>query len=38
VKRAVRNFFLLLALVFLIVEWIVYVRQMRYRGKFYLGK
>ncbi len=37
VKRAVRNFFLLLALVFLIVEWIVYVRQMRYRGKFYLA-
>ncbi len=31
-----RNLFLLLALVFLIVEWIVYVRQMRYKGKFYL--
>lgn len=36
VKRAVRNLFLLLALVLLVVEWIVYVRQMRYRGKFYL--
>ncbi|MDE7427787.1 MAG: VWA domain-containing protein, partial [Lachnospiraceae bacterium] len=36
VKQAVRNLFLLLALTFLIVEWIVYVRQMRYRGKFYL--
>ena len=35
-KRAVRNLFLLLALALLIVEWIVYVRQMRYRGKFYL--
>ena len=37
VKRAVRNLFLLLALAFLVVEWIVYVRQMRYRGKFYLA-
>ena len=36
VKRAVRNLFLLLVLAFLIIEWIVYVRQMRYRGKFYL--
>ena len=36
VKRTLRNLFLVLALVFLIVEWIVYVRQMRYRGKFYL--
>ncbi len=36
VKRTIRNVFLLLALAFLIVEWILYVRQMRYRGKFYL--
>ncbi len=36
VKQALRNFFLLLALAFLIVEWIIYVRRMRYRGKFYL--
>lgn len=36
VKRTIRNIFLLLALVLLIVEWILYVRQMRYRGKFYL--
>ncbi len=35
-KQAVRNLFLLLALALLAVEWIVYVRQMRYRGKFYL--
>ena len=35
-KRTLRNIFLLLALVFLAAEWIVYVRQMRYRGKFYL--
>lgn len=35
-KRAVRNLFLLLALALLAVEWIVYVRQMRYRGIFYL--
>lgn len=36
VKQAVRNLFLLLALALLIIEWIVYVRQMRYKGKFYL--
>lgn len=36
VKRTIRNIFLLLTLVLLIVEWILYVRQMRYRGKFYL--
>lgn len=36
VKRAVRNLFVLLALAFLIIEWIVYVHQMRYRGRFYL--
>lgn len=36
VKRTARNVFLLLALVLLIIEWIFYVRQMRYRGKFYL--
>lgn len=36
VKQTVRNLFLLLAIVLLVVEWIVYVRQMRYRGRFYL--
>lgn len=36
VKQTVRHLFILLALVFLVIEWIVYVRQMRYRGKFYL--
>lgn len=36
VKQTLRNLFLLLALLLLAVEWIVYVRQMRYRGKFYL--
>ena len=36
VKRTLRNVFLLLVLAFLVAEWIVYVRQMRYRGKFYL--
>lgn len=35
VKQTLRNVFLLLALLLLIAEWIVYVRQMRYRGKFY---
>ena len=37
VKKTLRNLFLILALIFLAVEWIVYVRQMRYRGKFYLA-
>ncbi len=36
VKRALRNIFIVVAFVLLIVEWIIYVRQMRYRGKFYL--
>lgn len=36
VKQTVRHLFILLAFVFLVIEWIVYVRQMRYRGKFYL--
>ena len=36
VKRTLRNVFLVLALALLIVEWIIYVRKMRYRGKFYL--
>ncbi|MCQ2520844.1 MAG: VWA domain-containing protein [Lachnospiraceae bacterium] len=36
VKRALRNIFIIAALVILLVEWIIYVRQMRYRGKFYL--
>jgi len=35
VKRTIRNLFILLAIALLIAEWIVYVRQMRYRGKFY---
>ena len=35
VKRTLRNLFLLLAIVFLLVEWVVYVRQMRYKGFFY---
>ncbi|MCM1262828.1 MAG: VWA domain-containing protein [Butyrivibrio sp.] len=36
VKRTLRNVFLLLAFILLIVEWIIYVRKMRYHGKFYL--
>ena len=36
VKRTLRNLFLVIVLVLLIIEWIVYVRQMRYQGKFYL--
>ncbi len=37
VKQTLRNVFLLLVLALLILEWLVYVRQMRYKGKFYLG-
>ncbi len=36
VKQTLRNIFILLALLLLVVEWILYVRQMRYQGKFYL--
>lgn len=36
VKRTLRNVFLLLALALLVIEWIIYVRKMRYQGKFYL--
>ena len=36
VKQTLRNVFLTLVLILLIAEWIIYVRQMRYRGKFYL--
>lgn len=35
VKQSVRALFLLLALLLLGAEWLVYVRQMRYRGWFY---
>ncbi len=37
VRRTLRNLFLVMVLALLIIEWIVYVRQMRYRGKFYLA-
>ncbi len=36
VRKTLRNVFVVLALVLLVIEWLVYVRQMRYRGKFYL--
>ncbi len=36
VKVRLRNVLLLLALVFMAAEWVLYVRQMRYRGRFYL--
>ena len=35
VRKTLRNFFILLALLLLVVEWLLYVRQMRYRGFFY---
>ncbi len=37
VKQTIRHLFIVLVLVLLVVEWIVYARQMRYRGKFYLA-
>lgn len=36
VKETLRNIFIILACILLVVEWLVYVKQMRYRGKFYL--
>lgn len=36
VKKQLRNVILVLIIILLVLEWIVYVRQMRYRGKFYL--
>ncbi|MDE7044328.1 MAG: hypothetical protein K2O97_04815, partial [Acetatifactor sp.] len=37
VKRQLRNVLLVIILLLMAVEWILYVRQMRYRGKFYLA-
>lgn len=37
VKKQLRNVALAIALVLLAAEWVIYVRQMRYRGKFYLA-
>ncbi len=37
IKKRLRNWVLALILLLLIVEWIVYLRQTRYRGRFYLG-
>lgn len=36
VKQTLRNVFIVLALVLLVAEWIIYVRQLRYKGSFYL--
>ena len=37
VKRTLRTLFLIIVLALLVLEWVVYVRQMRYRGRFYLA-
>lgn len=37
VRKTLRNVFLALAIFLLLVEWILYVRQLRYKGKFYLA-
>lgn len=37
VKKQLRNVLLVIILALLVIEWIVYVRQMRYRGTFYLA-
>ena len=36
-RKSVRSLVIVLILLLLILEWIIYVKQMRYRGKFYLG-
>lgn len=36
VRKRLRNIVLIIVLLLMIVEWICYVRQIRYRGKFYL--
>lgn len=36
VKKRLRNILLVLVLALMAVEWVVYVRQTRYRGRFYL--
>ena len=36
VRRQLRNVVLVIVLILMILEWILYVRQMRYRGSFYL--
>ena len=37
VRKQLRNVLLILILLLMILEWSIYVRQMRYRGKFYLA-
>ena len=36
VKQTLRNVFVVLALGLLLLEWVLYMRQMRYKGRFYL--
>ena len=36
-RKSLRSLVILLVVLLLILEWIVYVKQMRYRGRFYLG-
>lgn len=35
-RKHIRNFLLVLALLVMILEWVLYVKQMRYQGRFYL--
>ncbi len=35
VKQTIRNVFIGIAILVLVLEWFVYVRQMRYKGRFY---
>lgn len=37
VRKQLRNILLGIILILMVVEWILYVRQMRYRGRFYLA-
>lgn len=36
VRKNLRNILLVAALILLMIEWMIYVHQMKYRGKFYL--
>ncbi len=36
VRKQLRNVLLILILILMAAEWMIYVRQMRYRGRFYL--
>lgn len=36
IRKNLRNFLLVAALVLLVIEWLIYIYQMKYKGRFYL--